>query len=248
MNRYLIEVCEAHKNSVCLHLSGGADSLLLLEAMIELNVNFGVLHLDDGFSRRQKKTIWSIIEKHRELQIFSYPARTHLLIGKHRKLALVSYYAVNNKMSFPLLRDIIPGEKCAFEMNLETAGVAFPPIEFDAHIRGSRFDDTHWSVKRVLTKAKIQCAGKMFYAPLAQWTREEVLAGLKEFGIDWVEPTDDADTGNLSCCSVCLQPNKKGSVFCPKAQKMIPIVKWKPAENLKIFRTGKMSSKNHQQL
>lgn len=234
-------IASAHGDRICLWLSGGADSLFLLETLVSLNLPFGVLRFDDGWTRRQKKRFEELTGKH-NLQVFSYPAIEHFLIADDENISLASRYSVGEKGETKfLVRDLVApspeGEKprCAFEIKLETAAPGPAPILFEAHIRGSRFDDRHWSVKKVLPEENTRLGEVCFYAPLATWTREEVIEGLKFFGIDYQEPDEVLDTGNIECCSACLMEEKP---FCPKQQKEIEPVKWDRKLNLEHFRSS----------
>lgn len=71
---------------------------------------------------------------------------------------------------------------------------------------------------------------KDFIAPLADWTREEVLEGLKSYGAEPVKK----DTGNIYACHNCLKTS--GKAFCPKTGGEIGGVAWDGAENTKKVR------------
>lgn len=229
----------ARHKSIALWLSGGADSTLLLNAMLAEAPRFAILRFDDEWTREQKQVTDALIKKHR-LGVFAYPARTHLLIGEDENLSLVSYYAVSPERLFPVIRDLVHSDRCGIDLKLELAKDAHSPIEFEAHVLGARGDDRHFAFgeRAILESDKWQIDSKTFYFPLFDWTRKEVLAGLKFFGVDYAEPADELNTGNLTACSLCLRPSASGEVNCPKKGETIPTVGWKPKENLQIFRDG----------
>ncbi len=219
--------------SVCLWFSGGSDSRLLLETLIAAKKTFGILRFDDGLRREQKRLIDETIIAH-NLQVFSYPARLFYLIGDAENLSLVSDYAIDGAgRTVPILRDLVAGEKCAFDVTIEAARQARAPIEFDAHIWGTRFDDVHYSVENLLSAESWTVGEKKFYAPLADWARREVTAGLKNFGIDYQTPIESLDTGNLPCCFNCLKGEK---AFCPKENREIEPHVWDKKGNTETFR------------
>ena len=223
---------------LCLWFSGGADSLLLLHVMLEVQKPFGVLRFDDGWDKEQKAAVDAIIIA-TGLQVFSYPASAHVLVADETgDIGLVSQYAVDGNCDTAMLvRDLVDDpNRCAIDIRLETAkeGPQTPaPIEWDLHIWGTRGDDKHWlngeqPILRGETSWKV--GNKEFTAPLADWTREEVLEALKSYG---AEPLK-VDTGNVNCCHNCLK--SKGKVFCPKTGGEIDAVDWDGAENTRKVR------------
>lgn len=217
------------EGNTCLWFSGGTDSRLLLEVMTETRKAFGILRFDDGWTPEQKRQVNAVALSH-DQQFFSYPPGSILLIGDGSELSLAASYAVTNDgKSAVLVRDLCDGDKCAFDLMVEVMPRP-AQIEFDTHIWGSRFDDTHYAVKEVLQSAKWSIGDKQFIAPLADWTREEVTEALKTYNVDL---SGDIDTGNIYCCHNCLKG--QGQVFCPKSGKQIDSVTWDRAANLRLL-------------
>ena len=102
-------------------------------------------------------------------------------------------------------------------------------------ITGSRKDDKHWvTLTDVVPSETWKVGDTTFYAPLYNWTREQVKEGLRARGLDADEVADDEDTGHLLSCTNCLKG--KGEVFCPKLNEMVPSVQWEPSLNLANYR------------
>ncbi len=222
--------------TISLWLSGGSDSRLLLEVMQAEGLQFTVLNFSDAMSRNQRKTVDQIITKH-NLQVFSYPAREHFLISRERKLSLISLYAAG-RGAVPMVRDIVTGEKCAFDLSLDASRHRDAPIAFDAHIVGTRARDSHWSTGRIAKQQEWSIGDTKFYAPLHRWTRREVKEALALYGTECQKPAERLDTGNVACCHRCLVASENETVFCPKANKEISAVRWDKEGNLALFRNS----------
>jgi 3'-phosphoadenosine 5'-phosphosulfate sulfotransferase (PAPS reductase)/FAD synthetase len=215
--------------TICLWFSGGNDSRLLLEVMLETKKPFGILRFDDGWNREQRKQVDAIILKH-NLQVFSYPPIENLLVGNDTELSLASRYAVNGfGQATTIIRDLVDDPKrCAFDLMLETPKQLSAPTEFAAHIRGTRKEDRHWiGGNEPLLKGEDWYVGeKYFVAPLWDWTAEDVAEALKIYEID----AGGNDLGDIYACTNCLR--SEGQVFCPKEDKEIDGVKWDRKANL----------------
>lgn len=204
--------------------SSGLDSTLLLAMLIEANVRFDVVHMRDHWTREQLKRADALIQKW-NLKTFSYPPSSVSFIGDD-ELTTVFEYAVGDA-KIPMLRDVVDGTKCIAELDGHRMYVS--PFEWDTYIVGSRKDDTHW-VGQVVPSKRWELGGKQFYAPLFDWTREEVVAKSLEYGLD---VDKDADEGDIHLCTKCLNGV---DVFCPLEKKVISPVQWDRHENTKVFR------------
>ncbi|HXG85178.1 MAG TPA: hypothetical protein VNI84_14250 [Pyrinomonadaceae bacterium] len=221
--------------SICLWLSGGSDSTLLLHAMAKPNRHFGILRFSDGWTRKQKNIVDALIIKH-DLTVFSYPPISYFLFGKGEDLTFAAFYAIDALGGrIPILRDFVDGEKCAFDVSIEPPKTLSAPVEFDTHIVGTRSRDAHYSFEdeQLFSGEEWTTGAKEFVAPLWDWTRAEVHRALKTFGVEYVEPSDEENTGNVVCCHNCLKSS--GKVFCPKSNQEIEGVEWNGEENLRIF-------------
>lgn len=198
--------------------------------MLEEKQPFGILRMDHGWTREQKRKVDAIIIKH-NLQAFRYRPTLQMLISEGEQISFVAGYPVDRSGRMALLvSDLVEGPACAFDLKTsEPAPQRHAPAEFDVHIWGSRFDDTHWSTPSVLPQAGWTIGDKEFVAPLADWTRAEVLSELAVRGIS----PDEAIVGDFECCSRCLIGT--GSVFCPKEQKDIKRKNWDLSANLGLF-------------
>lgn len=208
----------------CLFLSGGSDSLLLLNVLLDLKAVFAVLTFDETFSPAQKKVIDELVYEH-DLRVFGYKPQAAYFIGDAGNLAFIEEYGMLDGSTIPFIRDCIGGEKCSFDVMVETR--ANVPVGYDLNILGTRKTDWHWSFGRMMQQPE----HKNFIAPLWEWTRADVRAGLKSYGV--AKPL--VDTGNYEFCTRCLEGN--GRVFCPKQQKEIDSVDWDARAMLGAFQT-----------
>lgn len=233
LKRRIAELLSGDK-SVCLWFSGGKDSLLLLKVMLEANKPFGILRFDDGWNREQKKAI-DAIQMDNDLQVFSYPAVNHILVGENGDLSMVSQYAVDGYGSTAMLvRDLVDETSvCGIDLKLETATMKVAPAEWDVHVWGSKRTDQHYICgdKPLIDKPDWAVGTKTFTAPLLDWTDAQVQSGLKTYGVT----APSVRTGDIFACSNCLQG--QGRVFCPKENTEIDSVVWQPAKNLAMVRT-----------
>ena len=217
-----------------LWLSGGKDSLLLLEVMMRFNLKFSILTFNGAFSSLQKKVFGALFDL-KKILVYSYPPRAMTLVGDGgENISLVQLISVDKKGTVAsLVSDFVPGTKCIHDVKIKMSEHAAPPAIFDAHIWGSKKSDAHWAGDPVEAEQWVTGDAK-FYAPLFEWTDAEVIAALKNLGIDYKEPTEEENTGNTSVCHNCLLPSDK--VFCPKENTEIPVIDWKPRENLESWK------------
>lgn len=233
--RESIEAIFTSDRTVALWYSGGSDSRLLLEVMLETGGRFSVLRFNDGWTREQSTVGDAGIHQHRR-QAFSYPALRHMLVGEGEEIALVSGYAVDADGTMALLvRDIVDDPKrCGMdERLLAKPQMRAAPAEFDVHIWGTRKDDRHWVVGDnvpLISGPEWKVGSKTFIAPLYEWTRERVRAALKsEYGV----VVEGVDTGDLRCCTNCL---RSARAYCPKVDQDIDGVIWDAEGNLSQVR------------
>lgn len=227
--------------SRCLWWSGGSDSTLLLEIMLEQEKPFGILTFDAGWTKEQRRAINAVILE-RNLQVFRYPAVSNMLVAEGEEIGLVSQYAVNGFGDAAMLvRDLVHDDtRCAFDIVLEPARQKAAPVEFETHIWGLRRDDRHWAVPKMLDASERFIGGKRFLFPLADWTAAEVRAALNdEYGIDLSERPE---LGDINSCSRCLTTTDR--VLCPKMGDEIQGVNWSPAGNLRLVRESVMYAKS----
>lgn len=218
------------RGTTALWISGGKDSLLLLECLLRFNLKFSLLCFDGAFSLQQKKIIGDLV-KEKNLLIYSYPPNAMTLIGDGEEISLAQGFAVDKKGSQAwLVSDLVDGTKCAFDLKIKLDDKPRPPVVFDTHIWGSKKSDKHWAGLKVTDEWNIGDAH--FAAPLADWTDEMVLEALNDdLKLGYAEPSDELNSGNTVVCHNCLKPSATGKVFCPKEKREIPVVNWNPREN-----------------
>lgn len=223
---------------VALWLSGGKDSRLLLEIMLAERLRFSILRFDETWSREQRAVVDELIKRH-DLRVYSYAPRWGTMVGgEDGEMALISGYAVaSDSTTASLFRDMVDGERCAFDVPLTVSEREVPPIRFETHIVGTKKNESHWATaNRPFTTAKRWEVGDVdFVAPLFTWSDADVIKALRRYGIEWSTPSLKQDTGNSAICSNCLRERRGGMAWCPKAGAPIPTVKWSPSENLAAF-------------
>lgn len=220
----------AGKN-VALFWSGGMDSTLLLAMLRESSpVEFSIVQFREYWTREQAKRVDARIRDW-NLKVFSYPAKRVSFIGNDDEISAVFEVTVGNDV-MPVVADLIEGDRCILtlaEMTMPTA-----PFQFDIAVVGSRKDDSHWSLNSSPVPAeKWEQNGMKFYAPLYEWSREDVKRELRTRGLDDTEADEQSDTGNISLCDRCVKGT--GEVFCPRENKFIPSVAWDRKANLSNF-------------
>jgi hypothetical protein len=229
----IAEIFDKHE-SRCLWFSGGSDSRLLLEIMLETGKTFGILQFTEGWSREQHRQADEAILMH-DLQVFSHPAIANSLVAEGENIGLVSQYAINGGgESVMLIRDLVDDAKrCAYDVDLTPARSRPAIIEYDAHIMGLRHDDRHWIAgKPLIDGPERTYGGKTFKFPLAGWSAKQVRRTLKtHYGIDL---SGQADLGDINACHNCLKG--EGRVYCPKSGTEIDAVVWDRQASLNLVR------------
>jgi len=210
--------------------SGGLDSTLILAMLREQEYVCDIVQQGrEWWTKEQKKWVDKLIHKW-NLKVFSYPPIQSYLIGQDSDISIVSEYAVG-RGRIPIITDVVQGDNCLADI----AGQHLyqSPILWDMFLVGSRKDDTHWAKETVVPNETWQIADVEFYAPLYNYTRQDVIDGLKERGLDATEVPDELNTGNYLGCTNCLKGTE--DVWCPKDSRMIPVIQWNAGENLKLF-------------
>lgn len=229
-----IDAIFAEHESRCLWFSGGSDSRLLLEVMLETGKPFGILTFPDGWSREQERQVDAVIRE-KKLQVFSYPPTGTALAGEGDELTFASQYPIDGFGSTVMLfRDIVDGKRCAFDVKFPTARRTATPAEWSVHIWGLRRSDRHWlsGETPMIDETERMVGDKKFLFPLADWSKAEVTATLKkEYGIDL---SGEIELGDIACCTACLKSNEP--VFCPKEGKEIAAYEWDRAANTQQVR------------
>lgn len=219
------------KNPVLLW-SAGLDSTLILAMMIEAQIPFDIVQLGrDMWTKEQKRRADDLIRKW-NLKVFSYPPQQISFIGDSEQISLVREYVFMGA-KLPLVSDVIDGSRCIAELDSHKAYA--PPMKWQTVIIGSRKDDKHYAFENQVIPAERWKAGETeFYAPLYDWTRDEVKAELKRRGLPSDEVIDIEDTGNVALCHSCLHGVE---TYCPKENSIIPPIQWSPAQNLAAFQS-----------
>lgn len=221
-----------------LWLSGGKDSLLLLKILVAEHLPFDILCFEDGWTKEQKRVVGAIIDQHK-IPVYSYLPRSMVLFGDGKnEITLACGYLVGaNGEQVSLLKDFVPGARCAFDVNIEYSKRDTPPMLYGVNIWGTKKGESHYSFEGAsfTTKPEWTVGEAHFAAPLFDWFDAEVIEALKLYGVDYREPTEQLNTGNIPACTNCLRENAAGETLCPKTDRFIPLVKWNPSEKLKTW-------------
>lgn len=223
---------DTYAGAAALFFSGGSDSLLLLNIMLELGKPFSIMCFDHTLSRPQRKYIDSLIQEH-DLRVFSYRPSNAYLIGDGKQVSMVEEYEMLGVGRMPFIKDAVHDEThCAVEdVKLGPWHDGPAPVGFKLNIFGTRKTDRHYATGRAWQKGQEWAVGPFHYlAPLWDWTRKDVKAALQSYGAEWPK----LDTGSLPMCLNCLCGT--GQVFCPKLQDKIPAIDWSPQAMLEEFR------------
>jgi hypothetical protein len=238
LEQCLSALCAPEGSNVALWFSAGSDSRLLLEVLLSEKVPFSILRFDDGWSREQRKTVDALILKY-NLRVYSYPPISGILLGNGQgELTLACHYSVGLRgENTAIFRDLVPGEKCAFDINIPISDRISPPMLFDTHLVGTKRGETHWIAngRPLATQKRWFIGGAKFFSPIFEWNDADVLQALKDMKVDYIPPaTEQEDLGNLVSCSRCL--TSKTDVLCPKTGDTIPPVQWSPLQSLRDYR------------
>lgn len=213
--------------------SAGLDSTLLLAMLIEDDKRVDVVQLGREFwTKEQKKRADELIKKW-DLKVLSYPPIRTSFIGNDDQISLVREYAFIDAV-MPMVSDVIEGTRCIADLDSYKAYA--PPATWDLVLVGSRSDDRHYAFpKQVIPSEKWTLGQTTFYAPFYDKTREWVKNELQSRGLPCEEVSDEADSGNISLCTKCLNGVE---VLCPKENSIIPPVQWDRSQNLAAFQTA----------
>jgi len=217
---------------IVLWYSGGLDSTLLLAILRDSERYFDIYQQGRECWTKEQKQKSDALIKQWNLKVYSHPPQAVSFIGEGEHISVVTEYGVGG-VTYPLVADVIKGTQCIAD--LATFQLEQEIIAHDLHIVGSRKDDTHWSINKPPIPGEWWNMGTAtFYAPLYDWTRDEVKAALRERGLDDSEATDEQDTGSLQFCRNCLR--ETGKAWCPAENKYIDGMGQHLAANLHSFR------------
>lgn len=223
-----------------LWLSGGKDSRLLLEVMKRDALSFIVLCFDDTFTRVQKRMVERLAREF-DLEIFSYPPTAFSFVSDDKEIAAVFHYAVGRKgETLAGIRDIVhdreAGRCMQKDFKVGFAASPLPPVFVENHILGSKRSDRHFIFgnRSPVKEREFSIGEAKFFAPLFDWTDEDVYNALGELGVNPFPVTDETDTGNFFACSLCL--TEKEEFICPQTKEKIQPVQWDGRGNLEAWR------------
>lgn len=214
------ELLEAYGKSkdpvIC--FSGGKDSAFLWFLSRYLGYNVPVIMFGHFWTEHQKQYIKQVLE---DYQIFIMTYRPHSLMFSDGDL--VAYYNIGNNLMPVIFEHFDNASACGLDICRKS--LPQEPIPFyiwDTTILGSKATDAHKSVKQPVFTDFISVTDVL--TPLYDWTDEEVLEAIDDFGfpIDervYVHKDLSADTGHFTACMRCV--NAPDKVLCPKTDTKI---------------------------
>lgn len=204
--------------------SFGKDSLLLLYLAREVKPDISIVWFKQSVNKEsQRFAEWVIAEW--DLTVFSYAPSDKYYLPNGEGLTLVDEYSFG-QTSLPVLTDTVEGESCG--INLPNVRTPLFDYQFDVTLVGCKLCDEH-SILGHYCNDCWELGKTVFYAPLKDWTDDDVLEAIKVLGI----PCEEVDD-RLRVCTRCLQGT--GEVFCPERQAMIPSFQWDKEASLAAFR------------
>lgn len=223
------------KNTTALYLSGGDDSVLLLNILMDIHaahgLPFSIVNFNNSFSQEQQRHLDLLIYNH-NLMVFSYPPLRQYFVGEDKKIAIVEEYAFADGTCRTFLRDVKNNsKKCIHDVKINGAKESPAPIGFKLNLFGIRKTDHHFTVGQIAAQELTKNREFLYWNPLWDFSRKDVLNGLKYFD----QTPSKIDTGTSELCLKCLQA--KGKVLCPKTDQMIDPIQWNPSENLEFLRS-----------
>lgn len=155
-------------------------------------------------------------------------------IGKGGELSAV-FEMAHGGGRIPIIADLIDGTRCLEDLN-DAQRMEMPPMKFDVHIVGSRKNDVHYALTKVIPSERWIQNGVEMWAPLYDYTRSAVKRDLRARKLDDSEVSDETNTGNASFCHACIKGT--GTVFCPRKNRLIDSVNWDRQTNLTQFQNA----------
>jgi len=220
----------------CVAVSGGRDSLVVLDLVREFQPDIDVLVFRTDFAPHQWEIIDRLIQLWDLTVIAPLPKASYLLPnGEH--LARVDEYELGCGVMLPVLRDIVHADVCLFDLNQRFLAVS--PLDFDCVFVGTKRGDRNPAMGRVVREPITDVGQFTLVAPIFDWSEEAVRERARDlpYSKEWyVEGDENFDTGNLLSCSRCVRSGTGEPVHCPKEDKMINGVVWDQQKMLETFR------------
>lgn len=215
-----------------LWLSGGKDSRLLLECLITVGAKFSILTFGEGWTRDQRRAVDDLTRMY-NLRVYSYPPAKSVMVGDGKgEFSVISDYAIGSRgETASLFRDLVDGERCLHDVPVTEMRMARPPLHFGLHLLGTKRGEGHWVLRnRSFLRRKTMAVGDAeCLFPLFAWRDAEVIEALGALGVEWQEPAETANGGNVPVCTRCLNGKK---THCPKENREIEPLAWSPTVNL----------------
>lgn len=194
----------------CLLLSGGADSVELLERIGKIDC----VTFNQNFTTEQWKVIDNLIRKF-DLDLFTFPPSASYVVPNGDELARIDEYQLGY-LTFPVLREYAHSDRCSLEF--DNKKMPMIPWTYDAVFVGSRKTDWSPLTGQPLRQAVTEYGGITIVAPLYDEPKTQ------EF---------DVDTGTVYGCTKCFNGEKR--VYCLKEDKMIDGIDWDRESAIKAF-------------
>lgn len=224
-----------HKSPV-LFWSGGRDSSLLLFLILGILPSIPVIQFRTDWRKEQKVYSDDLIAE-KDLSVISFQPVDRSVLPSGENFVLVDDYLINGER-FPVIRDIVHSDDfCTLDYSKKTTNDF--PFVYDLAIVGWKKSDKQEVLGETVLPRNIRVGTTDFFAPLFDYTDEEVQAMCDELKIKlsgfYADGDERKDTGNFVGCCNCFKDEEK--VFCPKEQKEIHSHKWNKEAALKAFQS-----------
>lgn len=217
-------------------LSGGIDSLLVLQQVREHAPDIDVVVFRADMTKEQWKIIDNLIRLF-DLTVVTLPPRASYLVPNGDQLARVDEYDLGGAV-VPHLRDFVHDDaRCALEA--EQKFLPSSPLDYDLVFVGTRATDHSEATGQPIRRAITKVDGLTIVAPVYYWTDDQVKKAAQglPYSKEWYEDGDDRfDTGNIVACSRCLRHGTREAVLCPKLAAEISGHEWDQQAILTAFR------------
>lgn len=174
--------------------SAGKDSNLILSLAREVRQDVGVIWFRVGQDEALAKRL--MVEW--DLRVLSYAPASVYMLGNGQELSMVQEFSFGESR-WPVVMDVLPGDKCSVTAFPKRSPKVF--TTFDLGLVGWKASDEHWLKDGAPFPPPdgTPLDGIKLYAPLREWTDEEVLAASRELNLPMGETSD------VSLCTDCFR-------------------------------------------
>jgi hypothetical protein len=188
----------ANSKAPIIALSGGKDSLLVLDMVHEIDPSVPVLIFKDWFNRDHMKWVGKVIKDRNLVAFFYRPNVIECIKG-----SIISSYPFGAS-SLPVISDVVHSNECGLDWGKRVLDrTPLQTFPWDIVFTGSRKSDSHPLVP------KLNFENTIISTPIWNLTDSEVWNEINKRQIQTSDTSSDAHL-----CMNCLQTDRV--VFCPK--------------------------------